>query len=176
MDILKPILRLSIRQLAIQVLQFLMIISSALMIWKTMSVVLNSESPIVVVLSESMEPSFQRGDLLILSLLSDPIRVGDICVYKIKGKDIPIVHRVLELHENHTTNKTLILTKGDYNPVDDRGLYNRGQLWIEPDDIVGRVTGHLPYMGMLTIMLNDYPQLKVVMLGLLGVSVLLNKE
>ncbi|EGF84301.1 hypothetical protein BATDEDRAFT_85317 [Batrachochytrium dendrobatidis JAM81] len=153
-----------------------MIVSSALMIWKTMAVGFNSESPIVVVLSESMEPSFQRGDLLVLSMFSDPIRVGDICVYKIKGKDIPIVHRVLELHESQTSNKTLILTKGDYNPVDDRGLYNRGQLWIEPEDVVGRVVGHIPYMGMLTIILNDYPQLKAVMLGFLGISVLLNKE
>lgn len=109
-----------------------MIIFSALMIWKGLMVVTGSESPIVVVLSGSMEPAFYRGDLLFLTnYKSDPIRVGEILVFKvgcpccravigqaissgslrraaplahlfpwqIEGRDIPIVHRVLKLHE-----------------------------------------------------------------------------
>jgi signal peptidase I len=40
------------------------------------------------------------------------------------------------------TGKKYILTKGDYNPVDDRGLYNRGQLWIYEEDVIGRVYGN----------------------------------
>jgi signal peptidase len=46
-----------------------------------------------------MEPLVQRGDLLLLSLSEDRIVVGDICVYKLKGKDIPIVHRVIKVHD-----------------------------------------------------------------------------
>lgn len=98
-----------------------MIISSAMMIWKGLMVATGSESPIVVVLryvsikftwienhyyysnsnnSGSMEPAFHRGDLLFLTnYKEDPIRVGDIVVFKIKGRDIPIVHRVITLHE-----------------------------------------------------------------------------
>ena len=34
-----------------------------------------------------------------------------------------------------------MLTKGDNNPVNDRGLYNPGQLWITTPDIIGRVVG-----------------------------------
>lgn len=37
-----------------------MILTSALIIWKGLIVVTGSESPVVVVLSESMEPGFQR--------------------------------------------------------------------------------------------------------------------
>ena len=49
-----------------------------------------------------MEPAFHRGDLLFLTnYKEDPIRVGDIVVFKIKGRDIPIVHRVLTLHEKY---------------------------------------------------------------------------
>ncbi len=48
-----------------------------------------------------MEPSFKRGDLLFLTLMDEPIRIGDITVFKIAGKDIPIVHRVLELHDEY---------------------------------------------------------------------------
>ena len=46
-----------------------------------------------------MTPLFVRGDLLFLSLTSSPFVAGDIVVYKLKGQDIPIVHRVLELHQ-----------------------------------------------------------------------------
>lgn len=61
-----------------------------------------------------MEPAFQRGDLLFLTNYeSDPIRVGEILVFKVlsqcfdgfnvlvqvTGRDIPIVHRVMKVHQ-----------------------------------------------------------------------------
>lgn len=49
--------------------------------------------------SGSMEPAFQRGDLLFLTNKEDPIRVGEIVVFKVEGREIPIVHRVLKIHE-----------------------------------------------------------------------------
>lgn len=73
--------------------------ASALAWWKSSSIIFNTESPIVVVLSESMTPAFVRGDLLFLAMTPAPLKVGDIAVYKIKGQAIPIVHRVLEVHE-----------------------------------------------------------------------------
>jgi signal peptidase len=65
--------------------------------WKGLSVISDSPSPIVVVLSGSMEPAFQRGDLLLLwnrNFFSET-NVGEIVGYNVKGKDIPIVHRVV---------------------------------------------------------------------------------
>lgn len=53
------------------------------------------------------------------------------------------------------------LTKGDNNSVDDRGLYAQGQLWLHAKDVVGRARGFLPYVGMVTIFMNEYPKLKV---------------
>ncbi len=49
--------------------------------------------------SGSMEPAFQRGDILFLNNDDSPIRVGEIVVFKISDRDIPIVHRVLKVHE-----------------------------------------------------------------------------
>ena len=43
-----------------------LIVTSVLIIWKTMILVTGSESPVVVVLSGSMEPGFYRGDILFL--------------------------------------------------------------------------------------------------------------
>jgi signal peptidase I len=47
-----------------------------------------------------MEPAFYRGDLLLLTnYREEPIRAGDIVVFRIEGRDIPIVHRVIKVHE-----------------------------------------------------------------------------
>ena len=65
------------------------------MIWKGISVAADSPSPIVVVLTGSMEPAFQRGDLLILWNRGMNTQVGEVVVYNVKDKPIPIVHRVV---------------------------------------------------------------------------------
>ena len=84
------------RQLASQVLNFALVLSTAFMLWKGLSVATNSSSPIVVVLSGSMEPAFQRGDLLFLwNRGGVDTQVGEVVVYNVRGKDIPIVHRVI---------------------------------------------------------------------------------
>ena len=69
------------------------------MTWKGLGILTNSESPIVVVLSGSMEPAFHRGDLLLLNNRQKRADIGDIVVYNVKGRDIPIVHRVIKQHE-----------------------------------------------------------------------------
>ncbi|XP_005995711.1 signal peptidase complex catalytic subunit SEC11A isoform X1 [Latimeria chalumnae] len=143
LDFLDDVRRMNKRQLYYQVLNFGMIVSSALMIWKGLMVVTGSESPIVVVLSGSMEPAFHRGDLLFLTnRVEDPIRVGEIVVFRIEGREIPIVHRVLKIHEKENGD-IKFLTKGDNNAVDDRGLYKQGQHWLEKKDVVGRARGML---------------------------------
>jgi signal peptidase I len=62
-------------QLAHQVINLGLIVTSALMIWKSLMVVTNSESPVVVVLSGSMEPAFQRGDILFCAWLSTVVEI-----------------------------------------------------------------------------------------------------
>lgn len=54
------------RQLSHQALSLAMVVLTALMIWKGLMAFTQSESPVVVVLSGSMEPAFQRGDILYL--------------------------------------------------------------------------------------------------------------
>ena len=76
---------------------------------------------------------------------------------------------------NHSKNIKLN-KQGDNNQVDDRALYNRGQLWIEPKDIVGRAGGMAPYVGMVTIIMNDYPKIKWAVLAVLTALTLLNRE
>ncbi|KAI6182528.1 Signal peptidase complex catalytic subunit SEC11 [Aphelenchoides bicaudatus] len=167
---------MGVRQLIYQVLNFGMIIATALMIWKGMMVVTGSESPVVVVLSGSMEPSFYRGDLLILGDNHDQeITAGEIVVFRIRGRDIPVVHRVIRAFVE-TPKESHFLTKGDNNRIDDRGLYADGQNYVHRSEIIGRARGLIPYIGMVTILLNDYPQLKYVVIGALAILVLIHRE
>lgn len=106
-----------------------------------------------------------------------------------RNRDIPIVHRVIEVHTK-ADGDVKILTKGDNNPVDDRGLYAPGQYFLSPDEIVGKAKGcesfftlccltassFVPYIGMATILMNDYPKLKYALLIALAISVITSKE
>lgn len=69
-----------------------------------------------------------------------------------------------------------LLTKGDNNVADDTELYARGQDYLARKDIIGSVVGYVPFVGYVTIMLSEHPWLKTVMLGLMGVMVVLQRE
>jgi len=75
---------------------FLVTYSAVGMLWKLLCIVSNSPSPVIVVTSESMEPSFRRGDVLFLWNRTEAIEVGDVVACWFKGNDLPMVHRVVE--------------------------------------------------------------------------------
>lgn len=71
----------------------------------------------------------------------------------------------------------MLLTKGDHNVADDTELYARGQDYLNyKEDIVGSVRGYVPMVGYVTIMLSEHPWLKSVLLGIMGVMVILQRE
>ena len=166
--------------------------------WKGLCLATDSSTPIVVVLSGSMEPGFQRGDLLFLwnrDFYSETA-VGDIVVYQVPGKDIPIVHRVVrrfgagcvrflsfpQMYANTLSLAPLcrpdakLLTKGDNNAGDDTELYAENQDFLQRKDILGTVVGYVPFIGYVTILLSEQPWLKTVMLGVMGLFAILQKE
>ena len=160
-------------------------IVSAVMIWNVLKLGLNTSSPVAVVLSGSMEPSMYRGDVIILHKFTEII-VGDIIVYELEGQDIPIVHRIMAIHEEENPNgeppalgdysRRKYLTKGDNNYSDDRPLYKRGKFYLNEKQIIGKVFMIIPNVGYLTIILNDYPLVKAAFLGSMFLSVFLSKE
>jgi signal peptidase I len=72
--------------------------------------------------------------------------------------------------------KAKFLTKGDNNAADDTDLYARGQDYLVREDIIGRVVAYVPLVGYVTIMLSEHPWLKTVMLGLMGLMVVMQRE
>ena len=131
---------------------------------------------VVDVLSGSKEPGFYRGDILFLTHSVDrPVAAGDVVVFSLGGRDIPIVHRAIKVHDGGGGGLQL-LTKGDNNWGDDRALYNRGQRWLTASHLMGRVVGFLPHVGRVTIIMNDYPAVKYALIGVLGLFVITSKE
>ncbi|KAH9666615.1 DNA-directed RNA polymerase III subunit RPC6 [Citrus sinensis] len=163
-----------------------MIVTSALIIWKALMCITGSESPVVVVLSGSMEPGFKRGDILFLHMSKDPIRAGEIVVFNV------------DVHERQDTGEVEVLTKGDNNYGDDRLLYAQGQLWLKRQHIMGRAVGSgfgaplaifgedlpgpnlalrfLPYVGWVTIIMTEKPIIKYILIGALGLLVITSKD
>ncbi|XP_056686214.1 uncharacterized protein [Spinacia oleracea] len=160
---------IKMRQLMIEVVGIAMVV---MMLWKALIWYTDCEFPMNVVLSGSMEPGFKRGDILLSNNRKDnPIRVGEIVLYKIGNHKIPIVHRVIEVHNKRIEDTggrgyegvVKILTKGDNNQVDDRGLYG-GQHWLQRHHIIGRVQLLVPYIGWFPIIFFEYPMMRCLFL------------
>ncbi|KAF6013047.1 Signal peptidase complex catalytic subunit [Brettanomyces bruxellensis] len=177
------------------------VLASAFALWKLMCIITMSNSPMVVVLSGSMEPAFQRGDILFLWNREQFLDVGDIVVYKTSVKEVPIVHRIVREHivpektkkskrkarknsqnrrKTHKTTKKLtqkILTKGDNNNRDDLPLYPYGQNYLDrKKDILGCVKGYFPKIGYITILITENKYFKYAMMGFIAVSALFSDE
>ncbi len=108
---------------------------------------LNTDMPVVAVESNSMVPTFARGDILILQGIPvEQIKLGDIIVFSPSPQQTPVVHRVIEVNPDGT--------------VQTRGDNNNGQLpfekRIEPSQIHGKAIVIIPYLGWLKIGMMEY--------------------
>eukprot|EP00758_Cryptobia_borreli_P008944 Tbor_TRINITY_DN542_c0_g1::TRINITY_DN542_c0_g1_i1::g.23355::m.23355/K13280/SEC11, sipW; signal peptidase, endoplasmic reticulum-type len=178
---LKTIKGMNKRDFIHQCVSICQVLAGALIMWKIGMYICCSESPIVVVLSGSMEPAYYRGDVLFLNMWSDDIIAGDVIVFRVEGRDIPIVHRVLQVHATkpHDTDtgvEVFLLTKGDHNNDVDIPLYAPGQRWVRPSHVMGRARSFLPYCGMLTIVMTEYKWVQVIISVVLLFVLFTNKE
>jgi signal peptidase I len=124
-----------------------------------LSVILGSDMPVVAVESNSMVPTFSRGDILILrGAVASDLKIGDIIVYSPDSRSVPIVHRIIAINDDGT-----FQTKGDANS---------GQLPFEkrilPNQIHGMVLVVVPYAGWIKIAVTSYllPNILLVALAL----------
>lgn len=149
------------------VLRFGLIVLFPLMAWKALIFLTGSNNPIIVVTNFEMIPTFFPGDLLILVGSDANVRVGEIVAFSVESysRTVTIIHRVIKVHEKKD-GYVKLLTKADYNNVNDRGLYSQGQLWLEKKDIIGRVYGYIPYVGIPIHMILKIPYAQYLFLGI----------
>lgn len=99
---------------------------------------------ILIVTSDSMIPALKPNDLLIVQKTEiDKIAVGDIIVFNSHVEEIGIVaHRAIEKFNDGE--KIAINTQGDNVKEPDTWT-------VHDEDLIGKVTGHISFIGILLI-------------------------
>jgi signal peptidase len=132
---------------------------------------LSTDMPVVAVESNSMVPTFYKGDILIIQGVSDPsqyqdfLQIGDVIVFSPEGKAIPIVHRIIEKNPDGT-----FQTMGDANQPRQLPFEKR----IEPSQIHGKMLFIIPFLGWIKIGATEYllPNVGWVFLAVVTVTFL----
>lgn len=104
----------------------------------------------VAVISNSMSPHFNRGDICIIKKISDysqirNLKEGDIIEYQLNN--IFILHRIVDIKES--TKGYRYQTKGDNNKEADL-------LPVEEEQVVGIVTYVVPYLGYPSVWFSEW--------------------
>lgn len=101
----------------------------------------------VIVLSGSMEPTFNTGDMILLEPAKDPenLQKDDVIAYLVGGK--VTTHRIVQVTE--LEGKKMYITKGDYNNIEDR-------IPVEPSQIQGVYNGkRIPNLGNIMMFMQS---------------------
>lgn len=149
------------------------ILTISLSIYTSLMMTMGTTSPLVVVTSDSMKPTLERGDLLVIQARSEEnIVLGDIIVFWTTWyPDSPIVHRVVEIIEDQDGERRFV-TKGDNNPSNDRGTRT-----IE--DLLGVVILRISYIGQVSLFLHTtvgFLVFTIVMIELFILSELIDRH
>jgi signal peptidase len=123
-------------------------------------IAMGTPTPLVVVTSESMSPTLERGYLLVLQKQApEDINVGKIIVYNADWHtSAPVVHRVIQ--REYIDGEYRYYTQGDNN--DNPDPYYRVY-----EDIVGVVIASVPWVGNITLFLQQPGVLPVIIVLLI---------
>ena len=125
-----------------------------LLLQATFMVSLGVSKPLYVVISGSMYPVYQEGDILIVKATDvDSLGVGDIIVFDSPHGGIPIVHRVYQIRVDDENR--YFITKGDNNPMPD-SYYNPPLPGIPEEHIIGKPVVKIPKVGLFQIWLRRF--------------------
>lgn len=103
---------------------------------------LGTSTPVVAVFSESMIPTLQRGDMIIV-YGDRNVSVGDIIVFDVSNRKYPIIHRIYNVTEDGA-----IITKGDHNNYPDNWKLTR-------NDLHGKAVLKIPLLGWVKILFTE---------------------
>ena len=119
----------------------------AILINNGLAFALSTDMPIVAVESNSMVPTFSRGDILVLQgVPATDLTVGDIIVFSPSERQTPVVHRIVKLNDDGT-----LQTKGDANAA--QLPFEKS---IEAEEIHGKSILMVPYLGWVKIGITEY--------------------
>ena len=119
---------------------------------------------IMTVLTGSMEPEYQVGDIVVIKYTdADELKVKDVITFISSDKELngqPITHRIINITEENGQKK--FETKGDNNEIADGTL-------VTSDKILGKVQFKIPFVGKVInfMQTNRYAFFLIVILPML---------
>jgi signal peptidase len=114
----------------------------------------------LTVVSGSMSPGIQTGDLVIVKEGNRDIREGDVVTYRLQ--DFLVTHRVKEIEEQNTVE--VFITQGDANRIPDYKTVDRSQ-------ILGKYVFRIPMGGYIRALLQG-PFGILLMTGLVWIAIM----
>ena len=150
---------------------------------RILKLTLKTNNPLVIVISESMEPTIYRGDLLIIQGM-DPAEIENetIILYNSLGLwppphrqvEEPIVHRVISKYMNETDGKWYFITLGDNNDDTDPPGSVGIEIPVPEDRVIGIVRTIIPKIGLVKMWLEKTPFISTIILVGLSISLLIS--
>ena len=137
--------------------------------WTYLKFFLHTQYPILVVVSGSMIPTLNVGDLILIKGQHPAsIMVGTIIIFHSpRDFDTLIVHRVIEKIDNGGT--FFFRTKGDNNPVSDSWDPLPG---VPQDYLVGVYVARIPYLGVIVMKMREPAGMAIIALLIAAIVIL----
>lgn len=99
---------------------------------------------LLVIGSKSMTGSLEKGDVILYKEEINNIKTGDIIVFK--RDNIRVVHRVIAI--KNINNEKRYYTKGDANPIKDKG-------YVTNDTLIGKELLKIRFVGMPSLWIRE---------------------
>lgn len=138
-------------------------------VWLALRIAFATDNPFYVVSSESMVPTLQVYDVIVVRNGStfEEVKPGDIIVFQSpSAHDRVIVHRVVKVE--HSSEK-VITTKGDNNPISIPGI----DYPITKKEYIGKVVFVVPKLGLVSKVLS--PPVNYIVIGIILAVIFLSK-
>ena len=68
------------------------------MMWKLLIIIFGTSDPIRLCVTSASEPTMETGDMFLMSMPKQ-FNNGDLIVFNIRDRDIPIIHRIIQIHQ-----------------------------------------------------------------------------
>lgn len=135
------------RKSLLKVLAYIAVVLTIMgIVWLLPRVALGISTPFFSVSSESMVPTLNVGDYIVVKYEPfDELKIGDIIVFysPLNPKDI-IVHRIYDIRIYN--GQKVLITKGDNNLYSD-------PWYVKQEHYIGKYTGFkIPYLGYLALL------------------------
>lgn len=132
----------------------------AFSLYQTIGMVSGTSVPVVSVVSDSMVPTFYRGDMVVVDGTEfSTIQEDDIVVFNTPYMPMPVIHRVinktdgsLDTHGDNNPGQVRFCVRDNHarsydgNCGPDERLVNI-EKGVQPDQVLGRVELIIPYLG-----------------------------